>query len=88
MAKAANLPQLGEMSTWIGLVAPAGTDSAIVAKISAEVRHIYADPGIVHKLDSVGIAAESSSPAEFDAFFRPEVARWTKIYRQSGIGLN
>lgn len=88
LAKAANLPQLGEMSTWIGLVAPAGTDPAIVAKISAEVQHMYADPKMVRKLDSVGVAAESSSPAQFDAFFRPEVARWTEIYKESGIGLN
>ena len=88
LAEVSNLPQLGEMSTWIGLVAPAGTDQAVVSKINAEVHRMYEDPAIVEKLDKLGIDATSSSPAEFDAFFRQEAERWSKIYKESGISLN
>jgi tripartite-type tricarboxylate transporter receptor subunit TctC len=85
---ASKLPQLGDLSIWIGLVAPAGTDPAIVAKINAEVQQVYSDPAVVQKLDTFGIQAVSSSPAEFDAFFRQEIERWSKVYKESGISLN
>ncbi|HWV43125.1 tripartite tricarboxylate transporter substrate-binding protein, partial [Pseudorhodoplanes sp.] len=88
LAVAANLPQIGEMSSWIGLVAPAGTPSAIVQKIQQDVVKAYADPVVADRLEKAGITAVTTTPAEFDAFFRSEAQRWTKIYKDSGIKLN
>jgi tripartite-type tricarboxylate transporter receptor subunit TctC len=87
LAVAANLPHLEDMSSWIGLVAPAGTPSTIVDKIAREVAAIYADPGIADRLEKAGITATTSTPAEFDAFFRAEAKRWTEVFRESGIKL-
>jgi tripartite-type tricarboxylate transporter receptor subunit TctC len=84
---AAGLPQLEDMSSWIGLVAPAGTPRAIVDKIAREVATIYADKTIADRLEKAGITAVSSTPAEFDAFFRSEAKRWTDVFRESGIKL-
>ena len=84
---AANLPQLEDMSSWIGLVAPAGTPSAVVDKLAREVKTIYADPAIAERLEKAGITAATSTPAEFDAFFRAEAKRWTEVFRESGIKL-
>ncbi len=84
---AAGLPQLEDMSSWIGLVAPAGTPGPIVDKIAREVAAIYADPAVADRLEKAGITAATSTPAEFDAFFRAEAKRWTDVFRGSGIKL-
>jgi tripartite-type tricarboxylate transporter receptor subunit TctC len=85
LAIAADLPGLEDISTWTGLVAPAGTPLGVIDKIQREVAKMYADPAIVDKLEKSGITATSSTPAEFDAFFRKETDRWTKVFRESGI---
>jgi tripartite-type tricarboxylate transporter receptor subunit TctC len=88
LSEAAGLPRLEEMSSWIGLVAPAGTPKEIVQKIHDAVAKAYADPVVSERLDKAGINAVTTTPAEFDAFFRAEAERWTKFYKESGIKLN
>jgi tripartite-type tricarboxylate transporter receptor subunit TctC len=70
LAAAAGLPGLDDMSSWIGLVAPAGTPKSVIDKIQQEVVAIYADPAIVDRLDKVGInpvtsTRRSSMPSSF-----------------------
>src|SRR5207302_1619096 len=68
LSVAAELPTLGESSTWIALVAPAGTAAAIIDKIHREVASIYNDVAMTTKLEQIGIPAlRSRSPAEFAA---------------------
>jgi tripartite-type tricarboxylate transporter receptor subunit TctC len=82
---AADLPGLEESSTWVALVAPAGTAPSIVDKIHREVARLFGDPAVIAKLEKVGIlAVGSSSPAEFDAFVRSEAERWSKVMKDSG----
>ena len=85
LGTAAGMPQLPEMSSWIGLVAPAGTPPEIADKIHREVARIYADPAVAAQLDRAGINAVTSTPAEFDRFIRDETAHWTKVFKDSGI---
>ena len=85
LSVAADLPDIGESSTWIGLAAPAGTPDAIVDKIHREVASIYADANLLAKLEKVGIlAVGSGTPAEFAAFIRSETAHWSKVLKESG----
>src|SRR5499426_1491669 len=88
LAVAAGLPALEDISSWTGLVAPAGTPRAIVEKIQREVAAMYRDPAIFKKLEASGIAAVSSTPDEFEAFFRKEALRWDSAFRESGIKLD
>jgi tripartite-type tricarboxylate transporter receptor subunit TctC len=88
LAVAAGLPGLDDMSSWIGLVAPAGTPKPVIDRIHQEVVAIYADAAVVDRLDAAGINPVTSTPAEFDAFFRSEARRWTKVFRDSGIRLD
>jgi tripartite-type tricarboxylate transporter receptor subunit TctC len=80
---AADLPGLEESSTWVALVAPAGTPSAIVDKIHRKVAGFYADPAMIAKLENVGIFPVSSTPAELDALIRSETERWSKVLRDN-----
>jgi len=88
LAVEAGIPALDDISTWIGLVAPAGTPRPIVDKIQREVVKMYADPVIAEKLEKSGISAVSSTPEEFDAFVRKELDRWDRVFKDSGIKLN
>ncbi len=83
----ANLPELGEISTWAGLVAPAGTPPAIVARIARDVAAVAEDRELGARLADFGIVATSSTPSEFDRYYRAELARWSKVFRDSGITL-
>jgi tripartite-type tricarboxylate transporter receptor subunit TctC len=84
----ANLPELGEISTWAGLVAPAGTPSAVIDLIQRDVAAVAADPEVGAKLQDFGIVATSSTPSEFSRYYRSELERWSKVFRDSGITLD
>ena len=84
----ANLPELGEISTWAGLVAPASTPPAVVARIQEAVAKAAADPEVAAKLMNLGIVAVSSTPSEFDRYYRSELDRWSKVFKDSGIRLD
>ena len=87
LAEASGLP-IDEMSSWIGLVAPAGTPPAVLRKIHEDVVKATADAGVAERLEKAGILAVTTAPEEFDKFFRTEAARWTKAYKESGIKLD
>ena len=84
----AGLPELGEMSTWVGLLAPVGTPAAIINKIQHDVVEVYSDPEVRERLDRSGISPLTMTPSEFDRFFRTEAAQWTKVFQESGIKLD
>jgi tripartite-type tricarboxylate transporter receptor subunit TctC len=88
LAEAAGMPELDDISSWIAFVAPAGTPKAIVDKLQDKVAKIYADPTTYDKLVASGINPVSSTPEEFDAFFRKEAVRWAKAFKESGIKLD
>jgi tripartite-type tricarboxylate transporter receptor subunit TctC len=87
LAIVAGMAALDDISSWIAIVAPARTPHAIVDKIQQEVTKMYADPVLYERLQKAGINAVSSTPEEFDAFFRKEAVRWEKAFRDSGIQL-
>jgi len=88
LAVEAGIPALDDISTWIGLVAPAGTSRTVIDKIQHEVVRMYADPVIAERLERAGITAVSSTPEEFDAFVRKELDRWGQVFKESRIRLN
>ncbi len=87
LGEVAGLP-LPEMSSWIGLVAPAGTPPAVVKKIHDDVVRAMADAAVADRLEKAGILAVTTTPQEVDKYFRDEAVRWTKVYKESGIKLD
>jgi tripartite-type tricarboxylate transporter receptor subunit TctC len=68
---------------WYGLLAPAGTPPAIVAKLNAEIRHIIAQPGLGDRLSAIELV--SSTPEELDSFIRSEINKWTPMIHKLGL---
>jgi tripartite-type tricarboxylate transporter receptor subunit TctC len=69
---------------WYGVLAPAGTDAAIVNKLSAEINRILKLPEVSERLSSLGAEPAGSTPEEFAAHIRTEIAKWGKVVRDSG----
>ncbi len=74
-----------EMAGWFGILAPAGTAKEIVDKISKEVALVLAMPDVLEKLESQGSQPFTSSPEQFAALLRSELARYGKIIKSANI---
>ena len=88
LADEANAPALTDVSTWIGLVAPAGTSPEIVSKLHSGVEQTLTDPPMVDRLQKAGITPATSTPDEFRTFVAHETVRWAKVVKEAGIELN
>jgi tripartite-type tricarboxylate transporter receptor subunit TctC len=85
LADAAGLPDLEDMSVWLGLVAPKGTPRAIVDKLQRKVVEIMADPAMQEKSERTGAFAFTSTPEQFAKFIRQEAARWEPVLKETNI---
>ncbi|TMG90607.1 MAG: tripartite tricarboxylate transporter substrate binding protein [Betaproteobacteria bacterium] len=70
---------------WYGIVAPAGTPRAIVMKLNADIRGIMQSPQMRERLNTEGAIATTSTPEEFAAHIRSEIARWGAVIKRAGI---
>jgi tripartite-type tricarboxylate transporter receptor subunit TctC len=70
---------------WFGLLAPAATPKAIVAKLSADANRVLAQKDVREKLLALGSEPSGSTPEEFAAFIREDQAKWTKLMKEQGI---
>ncbi len=73
-----------EASSWFGLLAPAGTPPAIVAKLNAEGNKWLATPEAREKLLAQGAIAAGGTPEDFVRHIAAETAKWAKVVKQSG----
>ena len=74
-----------EVTTWYGLVAPAGTPQPIVAKLNAALKEIVADPVVVDRLLKAGAVAASSTVDGFRDHMKSELARWSAVREATRI---
>lgn len=74
-----------DMSTWHGLVAPAGTPPAIVNYLHDQTVKALASPEVRKSFADAGIVPVSSTPAELAKFTADEIERWRNVIRKAGI---
>lgn len=86
-----DVPGIGEtvngfdFTNWWGVLAPAGTPPEVVRRLNAELVAVAALPEVRDRLRDLGLAAQSSSPAEFADRIRDETAKVAKIVREAKI---
>ncbi|MFM1991430.1 MAG: hypothetical protein RJA99_4387 [Pseudomonadota bacterium] len=73
-----------EMSAWQGVVVPAGTPQPIVQRLNAELRKVLAHEETRQKLIAQGTEILGSTPEEYAAYLRSELARWSKVVAETG----
>lgn len=78
------LPEI-QAENWYGMVAPAGTPPAIVAKINKAAVEALRTPEVKEKLAAQGAVLVGDKPEEFAAFIRSEIDKWAKVANAAGI---
>jgi len=74
-----------EIQSWFGLLAPAGTPAAIIARLNAETVKVLARADVKATLAAQGLEVSPGSPEQFAAYIKGEIARFTRIGKAAGI---
>ncbi|MGE5095648.1 MAG: Bug family tripartite tricarboxylate transporter substrate binding protein [Betaproteobacteria bacterium] len=81
------LPEF-EANAWIGVVAPARTPPAILARLHGEIVQVLNTPGMRHALEQQMMEPVGNTPEQFAAYMREELERWGPIIRKNHITLD
>ena len=74
-----------ETYNWFGILAPAKTPAGIVARLNRELLAIMQDPAMKAWMESRGAEAVTSSPEEFAAYIKKDLAKWARVVKEVGI---
>jgi tripartite-type tricarboxylate transporter receptor subunit TctC len=75
------------VDTWLGVMAPARTPPAVIARLSRESMAIVADTEVRERLITLGIEPAGGTPEAFARQLRDDVTRWARVVREAGINL-
>ncbi|GAA0608250.1 tripartite tricarboxylate transporter substrate binding protein [Craurococcus roseus] len=70
---------------WHGLVAPAGTDPAIVSRVNAETARVLARPDVAERVAALGMEPVEEPPEALGALIRADAERWAAVVRRARI---
>jgi tripartite-type tricarboxylate transporter receptor subunit TctC len=74
-----------EVTSWFGLLAPAGTPVPVVAKLHQEAVRIVSQPDMRQKYGLIGLDVVTDPPDAFAAIIRTDTAKWAKVIKDAGI---
>jgi tripartite-type tricarboxylate transporter receptor subunit TctC len=74
-----------EVSSWVGILAPAQTPRPVVDRLNRELNAVLASPEIVERLATLGIAATPGTPDDFAAQIKADLAKYGKVVKAAGI---
>jgi tripartite-type tricarboxylate transporter receptor subunit TctC len=77
-----------EVGNWAGLLGPAGLEPQIVAKLNGEIIRILATADMKERIKTLGYDMIASTPDDFGAQMKNDVARWSEVVRRAKIPLN
>ena len=77
-----------EVINWWGVLAPANTPGAIITKLNGGMVNLLRDADVQETLAREGIDRAGSTAAEFSAYIRSEIAKWTKVAKETGVQLD
>jgi tripartite-type tricarboxylate transporter receptor subunit TctC len=76
------------VDTWYGLLAPAGTPPAIIARINADVNEALSAPEVRQKLLQAGSSVQQVSPEVYLAQYKDDLRRYGKLIKELGLQLD
>jgi tripartite-type tricarboxylate transporter receptor subunit TctC len=74
-----------EVTTWYGVLAPAGTPRAVIARLNGELVKIMHAPDVKERLAATGTDPRTSTPEEFAAYLKQEIAKWGEVVRKANL---
>lgn len=73
------------ITSWFGLLAPAGTPAPVIARLNAETVKVLGRADVKATLGAQGLEVAPSTPEQFAEHIKSEIARFTKIAKAAGI---
>ena len=74
-----------DVTTWYGLMFPAGTPKEIIGRMHGAAASALAHPAVKERFATTDLEPKTSAPEEFGAYIRGEIAKWAKVIKASGI---
>lgn len=74
-----------EAALWAGVLAPAKTPKALIAKIQADIKQVMSAPDVKEKMTKIGVDMILSTPETFDQYMRSELTKWGTVAKQAGV---
>jgi tripartite-type tricarboxylate transporter receptor subunit TctC len=74
-----------EITTWWGMLAPAGTPADAIARLSTAMARIAQMPDIKERFGALGLEPASSTPEQFSSFIKSEIAKFGKLAKAAGV---
>jgi tripartite-type tricarboxylate transporter receptor subunit TctC len=89
-----DLPPIGdaipgyEVSTWQGLVAPAGTPPEIINRLNSELLKALKDAEFAERMRGMGLELYGTTPQQFAQFIKEENVKWAKVIKATGARID
>jgi tripartite-type tricarboxylate transporter receptor subunit TctC len=77
-----------ETTSWVGLIAPAGTPRPIVDRLNGTLVRILAAPGMKERFDVQSAEIVAGTPEQFGELIRSESVKWGKVIREKNIRID
>lgn len=74
-----------DMGAWQGVMMPAGTDPAIVTRLSTEIRQALQNPAVLKQLDGQGALVLGSTPEQYAQYLASEIKRFAEVVKAAGV---
>jgi tripartite-type tricarboxylate transporter receptor subunit TctC len=77
-----------EVYPWVGVAAPRATPANIVARLSTDIREVVTSPEVSKRFTDLGMEPFATTPEQFGAFIKQEIARWHPLIKELNIKLD
>ncbi len=91
VAGAADIPTLAEsglpgfeVTSWYGVIGPAGMPRDIVMRLNGDINKALASPQMKERMVALGVEGTPGTPEQFADFIRRDTAKWAKVIKESG----
>lgn len=76
-----------EAATWHGVLVPAGTSTAIIDRLNAEINRMLQLPDVRDRITALGAEIIGGTPREFAGHIQREIPKWAKVIKDAGVRL-
>jgi tripartite-type tricarboxylate transporter receptor subunit TctC len=77
-----------DVAPWFGFFATGGTPAAVVRQMNADINELLRSPDVIEKFNAAGAEPFATTPAQFGAMLKDDIAKWSKVVRASGAKLD
>jgi tripartite-type tricarboxylate transporter receptor subunit TctC len=77
-----------EVVNWYGVLAPAGTPRSVLARAATDMTKTVGSPEVKERLIAAGLEIVESTPAQFAAFRKADLAGWARMIKEGNIRLD